>query len=370
MSRFFQLRLLLVLLAMALLGACGGQPDGRLRRVHSALPAPADRPTLALEPVADLDLPGIPRSLLVSGDALYVFMNQEGLATVDLTNPGRPRLVGHLAGNDDKIVPGKHLYYSGRIDGERLVVADRHYGITTLDLADPLRPRLLDTLPIPGNQPIHVERIGADYFVSSASYGLIRLTGEPGRWTSAAQVIGNVDNAKQSAFYPPHYLVLVDDHDGGIRIFDLRLPERPVLLQAYVMGGFCDFMRVFDGFVVLSLRQRGIEVIDMSDPTRPHLASGFQYSQFNGVRAMERWGENRLVVGYDSGAIDIFDLADPARPLWLGRFAVEAPVYCLAVHGDLLLVGLHRQERFDRRPTPPLRILRLVELPKTSFSID
>ncbi|MCE5229358.1 hypothetical protein LLG95_07150 [bacterium] len=351
---------LLVLLGLVFLSACDrNRPGGNLREIEDAV-APVKGPCVTFEPTAALHLNGVPRHMTLNGSALYVFLNEYGLTTLDLADAARPKIASHLEGKSGLVTPGTHRYFSGIVDGKRLLVADRYHGLATLSLADPLHPRYVSTVRVPGNQPAHLAKVGGNIFIAAGGTGLALAADAPGG-IAPARVVVNSDFANQSVFYPPHFLLLADNHAGGMKVLDIRDPARPVLAHAFQFSGFCDSIEAFGGFVTIGGRKRGVIALDMSDPARPFILSYFMEG-FNTIACQARWGEHRLITGTSLGAIDVFDLKDPRRPLWLGRTALGAPIVCLAVKGDMVYAGVNQVAFTDRaRTTGQLRVLSVVE---------
>ncbi len=353
----------LVAIALVMFSACdANRPSGALREIHDAT-APTQGPYITFEPVAALSLAGIPRHFALNGNALYAFQNEFGLTTLDISDPARPVVTSHLAGKPGRPTPGTHRYYSGLVDGRRLLAADRAHGLALLSLADPLRPRYLSTTPVPGNEPGHVAQVGDTIYISAGGAGLVQAAADRIASATIARSPVSCIFPTQAVLYPPHWLLLADSYLGGLKILDVRDPARPVLVRQYQFSGSCDWIEVFDGFVVVNGRQCGLIALDMSDPARPFVLSYFM-DGFNTITCSTRWGERRLIVGASSGTVDVIDLSDPRRPSWLGRTALGAPLRALAVKGDILYAGLNRVASGDpARPADQLRVIRLVSHP-------
>ena len=334
------MRIALSLVVVGIVAGCGSQGD--LRLLHGAAPPPVGGESLAMERVASMELPGWPRNFVLNGDALYVFMNEAGLATIDLSDPAAPRAVEFVRGSGSRIDEGEHHFYDGRLYGDEIVVADRHHGLTLLDVSDRFHPRIAYTVPVTGSQPVGVARIGEDLFVAAGGGGLAWLKGGMAPGAKAELINASHEFVVDLEFYPPHTLLLAHNRSGVMEVMDVTDPGRPRSLHAFAFDSYCDQIVAFDGFAMIAGRARGLLAVDLRDLEHPYLLSNFQASRFNPVRSMTRWGKDRLLVGYSSGSVDCFDLSDPARPLWLGRQPMDAQVNTLAVHEGHLIVGLRR----------------------------
>lgn len=346
--------------ALIFLSACdASRSAGNLREIHGAV-APTKGPYITFEPMAALHVAGVPRNLTLNGNALYSFQNEYGLTTFDIADPARPIVASHLEGKPGRTTPGTHRYFAGLVDGGRLLAADRHRGLAVLSLADPLRPRYLSTTPVPGNQPGHITKVNGTIYISAGGAGLTQAATDRIASSTVSRSPINCVFLSQAVFYPPHYLLLADSYLGGIKVLDIRDPARPAMVRQYQFAASCDWIEVFDGFVVVNGRQCGLIALDMSDPARPFVLSYFM-DGFNTITCSTRWGDRRLIVGASSGTVDVFDLDDPRRPLWLGRTALGAPIRSLAVKGDVLYAGIDQVAYSDpARTANQIRAIRLI----------
>src|SRR5688572_20622721 len=119
----------MAVLAMACSG--DGRPAGALRQVSQPkAPLINERQYVTGEMVAHIALPGVPRNFAMQGTALYAFLNQQGLATVDISDPEAPRLASHLPGSESRPISDQHSYFAGLAEPKRLVAADRQQGVS------------------------------------------------------------------------------------------------------------------------------------------------------------------------------------------------------------------------------------------------
>ncbi|MEN6627072.1 MAG: hypothetical protein ABFD69_12680 [Candidatus Sumerlaeia bacterium] len=355
----FHAQICLAIAAILLVACNDGRPAGNLRRMHEVA-APKQGPYVTIEPIGAVNLNGVPRHMTLNGGVLYAFLNEYGLATLDVSDAAHPVLTSHLAGKPGHVTPGTHRYFMGLVDGGRMFAADRYHGLALLSLADPLRPQYVSTRKIPGDQPSDIARIDGDLFIAAGGSGLAHARADA-VGTTASLVLPFFDFVTAAVFYPPHYLLLADNFTGGMQILDVRNPVKPALVHNMQICGFCDSIEPFDGFIVIGGRRGGLIVVDMSDPANPSLLSYFM-DGFNTISCQTRWGKTRLIVATHMGTIDVFELADPRRPLWLGRVAAGAPVHSLAVKDDILYAGANYVTSNNPSGKPEqLRVYRLVE---------
>lgn len=344
--------LLACALLMASLAACSGddhRPSGALRMIQAPQP-PTSGVYVTGQMVAHLGLPGTPRNFALFGSTLYVFMNQDGLAVVDISNPAAPRLAGFLAGpppadSQHKQQKGGglkgHYFFGGLAEPGRLLVADRwRGGLSVFETADPAHPRYLWTVPIPGASPTHILRAGDLYYISGGGAGVFCLPADFNAATAPQPVFTQYDTVKQTALYPPHWLLAADNNNGGLQVLDISEPRRPRPVHHFNTGSFCDMVEPLRGCAALGNRGLGIMVVDLTRPEEPFLASFLVGHSSAFPKCIARLGESRLLAGYSSGCFDVYDFADPHHPDWLARIPARAQVNCLLAQGDTVFAGL------------------------------
>lgn len=343
---------------MGLLAACPaspGRPNGALREIHSPqAPGAGDLEAgeyVTGRCVARLGLPGIARSFTVAGNVLYAFMNQAGLAAIDISNPEAPRLACHIPGPAGRERPTGGYYYAGLVEPGRLLVADRVGGLAVFDTTDPLRPVYRWTLPLPGGRPIQLTRSGDLYYIAAGEGGLYSLPAAFDAHTTPTALLRQFDYVKQVTVYHEagvaesgkgNWLLLADSSICGLQVLDATDPRRPRPVQMFNTGSSCDALEAFDGVAALSNRQLGLMLLDLTQPARPYLVSSFWTHPITACRCLARLGGDRLLVGYQGGFFDVIGLRDPRRPAWLARIPARGGVTCLATAGPYAFTGLSR----------------------------
>ncbi len=208
-----------------------------------------------------------------------------------------------------------------------------------------------------------VAQVGDTIYISAGGAGLVQAAADRIASATIARSPVSCIFPTQAVLYPPHWLLLADSYLGGLKILDVRDPARPVLVRQYQFSGSCDWIEVFDGFVVVNGRQCGLIALDMSDPARPFVLSYFM-DGFNTITCSTRWGERVSLSAPRPAPVDVIDLSDRRRPSWLGRTALAPRCARSRVKGDILYAGLNRVASGDpRAPRDQLRVIRLVSHP-------
>ncbi len=117
-----------------------------------------------------------------------------------------------------------------------------------------------------------------------------------------------ISNARQIDIY--NGIAVVTSRESGIWIFDVK-NIKPLLLSHYLTIEFATGVTICANYVFISCRQYGIEVIDISDPSRPKHVNIIRVGEvqsaciYNNILFGGIWGEMKVV------AVDISDINNP-----------------------------------------------------------
>jgi hypothetical protein len=161
------------------------------------------------------------------------------------------------------------------VHGHLLYIALGSHGVQVVDVAEPTAPRILSTKPTHG----HAYSIALSNDVA---------------WVSTVW--------------------------SGIQAFDISDPTDLERIGAVFPSSGC-FGLTIAGGVLWATSDVGLHGIDISNPTRPRTLSTAASSQAFAVTVVD----DRAYTAADWAGLDIFDVSDPAEPVFLGRF----------FHGDL-----------------------------------
>ena len=237
---------------------------------------------------------GLASSVAVAGNYAIVADMDSGVHVVDIHDPGNPRRVGDYGSRSDVYgiaVSDNHAYVGGTLwDGSNEV----DNGLQVLDISDPTNP----------------QRVGGVSFAGDLSGPVIE----------------------------GHYAYLTGFKYGannGLWIFDLSNPIAPRHAASYlprnsasylcraVVSGQYAYIAMLGSYAGTNyIGGGGLEVVDVSDPTKPHRAGA--YDAGGHVRGVALAGHYAVVTVEDpygtgtNGGLAVIDIADPANPRRVG----------------------------------------------------
>lgn len=227
---------------------------------------------------------GVARTVVVRGDLAYAAASLRGVQTFSLKDPEAPAMIDR---DDTPASLEADFAASGlslREGSDVLAVGDGRAGLTLFDLSDPANPVLGGTVDTSDGVGV-ILQVGDVTYVCNGNAGVVAVDTTD---VKAPKEIGSI------AF---------DDFPGPDGCDDLLLAKEPGLLY---VG-----------------RQRGVGVLDISDPTALAWKALVMLPSKDSIRALRHAGTHLVAVsaGFDyegknyyMSRLRVFDLADPLVP--------------------------------------------------------
>ncbi len=224
---------------------------------------------------------------------------------IDVSNPASPFLAASTAHNSSRI-------YGVDIDGNYAYVASVN-GLSIVDISNPASPVTVGGLTTPG-WTISLVKAGDYVYI--------------GAWSS-----------------------------GGLEVVDVSNPAAPVLVGSYSTSGSAYYVSYVNGYIYLTENgSNNVLVIDVSDPANPQLVNTILTGGQPGFIAVK--GN----YGYmsNSSGLQIYDVSNPAAPVWLATSALAASNTApVTISGNLLYTsGSNQAKVLDiSDPVSPVLVL-------------
>ena len=316
--------------------------------------------------LGSIRLPGVVRSITISGSYAYIANYDSGLRIVDISNPQNPEEVGayDTPGQAwDVFVSGGDANPNGLSSSEakeqlRLTayIADGFSGLRIVDVSNPRNPVEVGFLDTPGFAwCVH---ISDNYSYIADGFSGLRVI-DVSNPESPVEV-GYYDTPKSA-----EYLVALGDYayiadnDSGLHIIDISNPQNPEEVGAYDTPGQAWGIGVAisgdyanpNGRLRLTAKNNvpsigitayiaddfsGLRIIDVSNPENP-IELGF-YDTPGNAEAVATSGDYAYIADSDHG-LRIIDVSNPQNPEEVGFYDTPGRVYGVAPSGGYAYIA-------------------------------
>lgn len=361
-------------------------------QIFELLGASVTFPTVSVDPVEFISLPGVPALFQASAQGGKPFTyqwykndqpladttNMLGAGTASLffnnltiADSGEYSVVVHNGWNlaaravaNLYVVPqGTPVFRSGyfnegdalstHVVGQTAFVASRLYGLQAIDCRNLLNPVLIGQHATLGlAQDVRVK--GRYAYVAS--------------WTAGLEIFDvlNPTNLVRVGHCPlpgyAHAVRLNDSYahvanrNGGYAIVDVRNPAQPVLAGRALTGGFAEGIAVAGAQAYLASSDAGLEVFDTSNPLAPTRIAQLDTSgNAEGVTVV---GQRAYLSDYHRG-LSIVSVTNPLAPVALGQLQTHGDAFQVQILSNraYIAAGIGKIEVADiSNPTQPTAI--------------
>ena len=300
--------------------------------------------------LGQIDLPSSNEGVAVLGDYAFVAGGEAGLHVIDISDPANPVLEVTL--NTTKYAESidvVRLFQNGEIVDIAHIVEGTE-GVTSYDVTDPLNPvdLLQGTTAVDGNRMAIVQPSdptepyllflaenwkGVRVFTSNAfvpgvleyggvfssTLGYAKGLAYKDKWLYVADnemglvvmdastlilgafgVTNSVDTPGNALdVYVDGEYAYVADGTLGLHVFDISIPDMPVLTGSIDLPAYSRSIVVRDGLAFIAAATGGVHIIDVTDPTNPEYAGNVPSGYASDLAVTE--DGLVLVADYDDG---------------------------------------------------------------------
>jgi hypothetical protein len=241
------------------------------------------------------------------GKTLYFsgFENRPTLRIVDAANPADPKLLSEWR------VPAKWFdsrrgggSFAHRL-GKYLVMP---WACATLDVSDPAAPRLVGTLP--DRDPYHQKVIARGHYAYLTNYHR-----KPDRGLSVVslrdpkqpKIVGKLNADCSGGYYFGRGVYLRGDYLYGVSygpffIVDVSDPTRPTLVSITELRGFGSDCFINYPYAYVTMYYGGLNILDISNPANPVLIDWVGYGGYQDEAGWDNLGCYQSVATYRGAA--------------------------------------------------------------------
>lgn len=255
-----------------------------------------------------------PSGLAASGNYLYVGDADNGLIVLDATDPLAPTPIG--------TVDGVYEFAAMGIHGDQLLTTGNSWIggriVNVVDITDPAAPVFAGNTALNGD--LLLRAVLTDGYAIGVGLELqVHDLHDPANIT---QVFATAIDMATHAILEGDVLYLVGA--SGIQVWDFADPTQPSLLRTVAMDAFAPDQAASTPFgpLVLTHADRGL-LLDVADPLNPTLAAGFTLP----------FGVNVHAAAFDAGHVYFaqegygLGVLDPATLQTIGRYDADLPPY-------------------------------------------
>ncbi len=285
---------------------------------------------VAFEKVGSFPAPSGADIIRVQGDYAYVG-GDKTLTIFDVSNPKAPVRRGSYTFPDQ--------LWGFRILGSRAYVGANFFGMGILDISDPDSPKLVGSFTSIGQSKV------GDAFGSKAVF-IDHMEG-----VVMVDISKEAKPTLMSSYFLDGYardllvrgsMAYAVDQPTGLYVFDLSKPGPLKPVGTFHGGDAPDAIEAGpaqDGRgpnVLAGIAHGKLQIYDVSDPAAPVLAASFgSYARW--AKGIALHGE-RVYVAAEKDGIQVVDVSTPSKPGLVGAFKTPAPARDVAVTNSLVFV--------------------------------
>ncbi|MCP4546302.1 MAG: T9SS type A sorting domain-containing protein [bacterium] len=270
---------------------------------------------------------GAANDIVIQGDLIYLSASYGGICILEIEEPatlidlGQYQLSGYV--NDIEIDDGILYVNGGYVPEDELRASgERSYfswaGLYLFDIEDPARPAYTGFATTYYPNPNQVEVAANIAYITSAWNGLRMLNVEdPFAPYELAPYVANMNEPDN--IHVQGTLAYLSGH-FGFTILDISTPGAPVQVGNFVPSTVIKHFCVLGDYVYATSYALSLMVIDVGDPSDPHLAATCDIGQHG--ESLQAVGDELYVADRLHGLIRV-DISDPLNPVRIGSLPME-----------------------------------------------
>ncbi len=276
---------------------------------------------IAFNLLGSYPLPSI-SGISLSGNMAYLADRYSGLKIIDVSNPADPTLLGSYD------IPSGANHIS--ISGTTAYAPAESLGLLIIDVGNPASPALLGSYDTPSSA-YHVSISGTTAYVADGNSTQIidvSNTTNPVLLSTWPAPGGDyVEYASVSG--TKAYLTYTDPPGGLLQILNVTDPANPGLLGQIKLGDSASGISISGTRAYVAARYVGLQIIDVSNPINPVLIGSYDPIKEGIFSTVYDYAYNVNVVGTiayvldEQRGLEVIDVSDPAHTKLLGNHTVS-----------------------------------------------
>lgn len=283
-------------------------------------------------------------AVTIAGDRLYTAEGQDGMRIFDVSDPSAPRQIGAMPASAiayvtngaineiyGVVASGNIAAVSGQEGCTGLCIANRPL-LQLYDVSDPVNPRYLSWIPTSGSTNIIFEGHYLYHLVDNGPTSSTLLQVVDIVDPSKPVVVGSVPVRSGGRIIKSGDMIFASSSTGKPVVIGVADPTNPVVLfmpdESSNLYNYPPNLASSGNALFVGGAQGsayGISLLDVSDPAAP--VGGNQLGSVAGYLPFVR--DHFLYVA-DRTTLNIYDIADPANPIFVTSASTSAPIKMFA----------------------------------------
>lgn len=285
---------------------------------------------------------GYPERVRVRGNYAYVAAYNAGLQVFDISDKTNPVLIG--SGDTPA-----YAWYVG-INNTTAVIADT-FSIEIFDITNPALP--LHQASYSAMFALELEVSNNLVYVAFIDGMVILDITDPANPVKVGAPGITGTGVSQTVAVQGNYAYV--GHQSYLDIYDIANPAEPKQVGYLFTRASTRAVRVLGNYAYIAEDEAGIEIVDITDPTKPEFVQLFN-PYGDGTRADVVLSANPGVAYLADGRFGIktINYTDPTSPTVVGGYNVPGNTYSINIFGDVMVAGAQRWLEFLSLAADPL----------------
>jgi hypothetical protein len=257
----------------------------------------------------------------ISGNYIYVPVNNAGLYVFDASSPGNQNSVGHcnaFLANRYVSVEGAYCFLAGWGD------------LGSIDISNPAQPALVNVYYF-GSSAEDITITGNyAYILSGFDLSIVDISNPDDPHTAGNYV---TEEITYNSYASGHFLYLTTPYASNLHILDITNPVIPTLLISYHLPGSPAGLEVVNNYAYIAGTDYGLMILDISDPLFPLWVGNCATPDIAEDVCVS--GHYAFVPDYRSG-LQIIDIANPVNPILVGSIDTPGWAKKAIVNGEFV----------------------------------
>ena len=286
--------------------------------------------------VSTFDTPGLATDIFLANQFAYVADSHTGFQIIDISKPHSSSTLGQYQDPYDNIG-------SVSVEGGISCVVDPQEGLITLDVSDPANPTTLGLLPhVPGSpNPRMVMHFGATaYYIYNSALNVVDISD-----LSSPVVLGSIDTSGfiRAMEVKEPFVYLSTSSEDSIQVFDCSDKYNPQLVATLASDDPITSIHIQHQTLYTSAGSTGVSAIDITDPSKPIEIGAY----FNPAHYTYTVRVNPQHIAYipkyinpQTDQLDLVDFSDPSNPVLISTFPLVDAARTMRWHNDRLYLSV------------------------------